>query len=150
MHSLGIKDIIIVVLAIIIIMAFLQTPSFDKVRRFHFVNTEMMVPSLYPNDVALIIEDSSFEDVKINDIIVFNRPLDDKVTFSRVVDTFSNVDGNNLIRTKGDAYASSIPGTDYPISKDKYIGKVDYYIPGLNRFVDYFSSYISHHIKLFI
>jgi signal peptidase len=34
-----------------------------------------------------------------------------------------------IITTKGDANPASIPGTDYPITKDDYIGEVVYVIP---------------------
>ena len=33
------------------------------------------------------------------------------------------------IRTKGDANPASIPGTDFPITEEEYIGKVAYVIP---------------------
>jgi len=33
------------------------------------------------------------------------------------------------LKTKGDANPSSIPGTDYPITEEEYIGKVAYVIP---------------------
>jgi signal peptidase len=38
---------------------------------------------------------------------------------------------NRIIRTKGDANPSSIPGIDYPIREQDYIGKVVYVIPGV-------------------
>ncbi|MCE9651515.1 MAG: signal peptidase I, partial [Nitrosarchaeum sp.] len=38
-------------------------------------------------------------------------------------------DNPKTIRTKGDANPGSIPGTDFPITKEDYIGKVAYVIP---------------------
>jgi signal peptidase len=38
-------------------------------------------------------------------------------------------DDPKTIRTKGDANPSSIPGTDFPITDEEYIGKVAYVIP---------------------
>ncbi|TAK19724.1 MAG: signal peptidase I, partial [Nitrosarchaeum sp.] len=38
-------------------------------------------------------------------------------------------DEPKTIRTKGDANPASIPGTDFPITKEEYIGKVAYTIP---------------------
>jgi signal peptidase len=35
-----------------------------------------------------------------------------------------------VVRTKGDANPASIPGTDYPIREDNYIGRVVYVMPG--------------------
>jgi signal peptidase len=40
-------------------------------------------------------------------------------------------DGERIVRTRGDANPASIPGTDYPIKQDDYIGKVIYVIPGI-------------------
>ena len=43
---------------------------------------------------------------------------------------FSIVEEDPLtIRTKGDANPTSIPGTDFPITEEEYIGKVAYVIP---------------------
>jgi signal peptidase I len=39
--------------------------------------------------------------------------------------------GQKVIRTKGDANPYSIPGVDYPIFQQNYIGKMVYVIPGL-------------------
>ena len=39
--------------------------------------------------------------------------------------------GNKVVVTKGDANPDSIPGIDYPIMHDNYIGKVVYVIPQL-------------------
>ena len=42
-----------------------------------------------------------------------------------------DADGERIVRTRGDANPGSIPGTDYPIRQDDYIGKVIYVIPGI-------------------
>ena len=66
--------------------------------------------------------------MKIGDIIVFDRPKDhDKVIVHRVV---AVVDDDPLtLRTKGDNNQNSMVGTDYPITKDEYIGTVVHVIP---------------------
>ena len=38
-------------------------------------------------------------------------------------------DEPKTIRTKGDANPASIPGTDFPITEEEYIGKVAYTLP---------------------
>jgi len=69
-----------------------------------------------------------FEDIDVGDIIVFNRPSGhDRVIVHRVVSIIE--DDAKTIRTKGDANPSSIPGTDYPVTEEEYIGKVAYVIP---------------------
>ena len=69
-----------------------------------------------------------FEDVKIGDIIVFDRPKDhDKVIVHRVVAVVD--DDPKTLRTKGDNNQRSIVGTDYPITEKEYIGTVVYVVP---------------------
>jgi hypothetical protein len=43
----------------------------------------------------------------------------------------NNKSSSRIIRTKGDANPSSIPGIDYPIREQDYIGKVVYVIPSV-------------------
>ncbi|KKL97963.1 hypothetical protein LCGC14_1829150, partial [marine sediment metagenome] len=50
------------------------------------------------------------------------------VIVHRVVELFENEEPYS-IRTKGDANPASIPGTDFPITEEEYIGKVAYVIP---------------------
>ena len=38
-------------------------------------------------------------------------------------------DNPKTIRTQGDANPASIPGTDFPITEEEYIGKVEYTLP---------------------
>jgi len=71
---------------------------------------------------------SPFEEVEVGDIIVFNRPSGhDRVIVHRVVSIIDN--DPFTIRTKGDANPASIPGTDFPITDEEFIGKVANVIP---------------------
>jgi len=89
----------------------------------HLISSGSMVPTLNVYDVVVIDEKTKFEDLLIGDIIVFNRPSGhDKVIIHRVV--FIIDDDPLTLRTKGDANPSSIPGSDFPISEEEYIGKV--------------------------
>ncbi|RMF31312.1 MAG: signal peptidase I, partial [Candidatus Nitrosothermus koennekii] len=64
-------------------------------------------------------------------IIVFHRPnIHDKIIVHRVIE-INEVNGVRVVTTKGDANPSVIPGTDYPITEDDYIGKVIFVIPKL-------------------
>ncbi|MEW6605157.1 MAG: signal peptidase I, partial [Thermoproteota archaeon] len=38
---------------------------------------------------------------------------------------------DRTVRTKGDNNPAPIPGTDYPIREDDYIGRVVYVVPGI-------------------
>jgi signal peptidase len=83
------------------------------------------------NDVLVVRNGGSWDTLHVGDIIVFNRPDgEDRVIVHRVAEISENSAGDRVIRTKGDANPASIPGTDYPIHKDNYIGKVVYVLPG--------------------
>jgi signal peptidase len=122
-----VKDIIIVVICIAIIWVGLRV-TFGTENPFYVVSSGSMVPNLNVFDVIVVNGNVAFDHLKIGDIIVFNRPAThDKVIVHRVAE-FLNKDPL-IIRTKGDANPGSIPGTDFPISKEDYIGKVVYVIP---------------------
>ena len=133
------KDIIIVVIGVLIIWMGLRV-VFGTENPFYVVSSGSMVPELQVFDVLVVqgidpmfcsffdsCEGTEFEKVRVGDIIVFNRPSGDRVIVHRVV-TIVNEDPFT-IRTKGDANPTSIPGTDFPITEEEYIGKVAYVIP---------------------
>jgi signal peptidase len=79
-------------------------------------------------DIIVITGHTPFEDVKVGDIIVFDRPKDhDKVIVHRVVAVVD--DDPKTLRTKGDNNQASIPGTDFPITEQEYVGTVVHVIP---------------------
>jgi len=122
-----VKDIIIVVVCVAVIWIGL-TAYFGAQNPFYVVSSGSMYPELAMYDIIVISGHALFEDVKIGDIIVFDRPKDhDKVIVHRVV---AVVDDDPLtLRTKGDNNQNSIVGTDYPITEEEYIGTVVHVIP---------------------
>ena len=121
------KDIIIVAIGVIVIWVGLQV-AFGTQNPFYVVASGSMIPVLQVYDVLIVQGHEPFEDIKIGDIIVFNRPSGhDRVIVHRVAAIID--DEPKTIRTKGDANPASIPGTDFPITKEEYIGKVAYVIP---------------------
>ena len=123
-----IKDIIIVGVGVLTIWIGLQV-VFGTENPFYVVSSGSMVPQLQVFDVLVVQGNDPFESVKVGDIIVFNRPAgNDRVIVHRVVEIFENEEPYS-IRTKGDANPASIPGTDFPITEEEYIGKVAYTIP---------------------
>ena len=122
-----VKDIIIVATCVAVIWIGL-TAYFGAQNPFYVVSSGSMYPELAMYDIIVISGHALFEDVKIGDIIVFDRPKDhDKVIVHRVV---AVVDDDPLtLRTKGDNNQNSIVGTDYPITEEEYIGTVVYVIP---------------------
>ena len=127
----AVKDVIIVVVGVAIVWLGLRV-AFDTSNPFYVVSSGSMVPTLNVNDV-LIVKDGGtmFQDVKVGDIIVFNKPdTMDRVIVHRIAEITGTGD-DRIIRTKGDANPASIPGTDYPITKQDFIGKVVYVLPGV-------------------
>ncbi|MBC8482796.1 MAG: signal peptidase I [Thaumarchaeota archaeon] len=122
-----VKDIIIVATCVAVVWIGL-TAYFGAQNPFYVVSSGSMYPELAMHDIIVISGHALFEDVKIGDIIVFDRPKDhDKVIVHRVV---AVVDDDPLtLRTKGDNNQNSIVGTDYPITEEEYKGTVIHVIP---------------------
>ncbi|MDH5415998.1 MAG: signal peptidase I [Nitrosopumilus sp.] len=122
-----IKDIIIVGVGVLVIWIGLQV-AFGTQNPFYVVASGSMIPVLQVYDVLVVQGHEPFEDIEIGDIIVFNRPSDhNRVIVHRVASIID--EDPKTIRTKGDANPASIPGTDFPITEEEYIGKVAYTIP---------------------
>ena len=100
---------------------------------FFVVSSGSMVPVLQVFDVMIVNANEPFEDVQIGDIIVFKRPTgQDRIIVARVD---AIIDEEPLtLRTKGDANPASIPGTDFPITEEEYIGTLTYVIPQFGYF----------------
>lgn len=123
----AIKDVIIVIVGVVAVWLILQA-VFGTPNPFYVVSSGSMEPVLNVYDVLIVQNGSTFDTVQRGDIIVFNRPeVHDRVIVHRIVDI--NERSERTITTKGDANPASIPGTDFPITKDDYIGKVVYVIP---------------------
>jgi len=121
------KDIVIVGAGVLVIWLGL-TLAFGTQNPFYVVASGSMIPELEVYDVLIVQGHKPFEDIEIGDIIVFNRPSDhNRVIVHRVISITD--DDPKTLRTKGDANPASIPGTDFPITQDEYIGKVEYIIP---------------------
>ena len=122
-----VRDIIIVAVCVAVLWtaiafgfgaqnSFLYSP-------FYVVASGSMYPELAMYDLIIISGHVLFEDVKIGDIIVFDRPKDhNKVIVHRVVAVVD--DDPKTLRTKGDNNQRSIVGTDYPITEEEYKGTV--------------------------
>jgi len=122
-----VKDIIIVAVCVAVLWIGL-TAYFGAQNPFYVVSSGSMYPELAMYDIIIISGHTLFEDVKIGDIIVFDRPKDhDKVIVHRVVAVVD--DDPKTLRTKGDNNQRSMVGTDYPITKEEYIGTVVHVIP---------------------
>ena len=122
-----VKDIIIVAVCVAVLWIGL-TAYFGAQNPFYVVSSGSMYPELAMHDIIVICGHMLFEDVKIGDIIVFDRPKDhDRVIVHRVVAVVD--DDPKTLRTKGDNNQRSIVGTDYPITEKEYIGTVVHVVP---------------------
>ncbi|MGI0024444.1 MAG: signal peptidase I, partial [Nitrososphaera sp.] len=126
----AVKDVVIVVAGVAIVWASLW--AYFGANPFFVVSSGSMEPVLKVNDVLIVRDGGSFNDLRVGDIIVFNRPDGgDRVIVHRIIEILEGRDGDRIIRTKGDANPSPIPGTDFPITKEDYIGRVVYVIAGI-------------------
>jgi len=122
-----VKDIIIVAVGVLVIWIGLQV-AFGTQNPFYVVASGSMVPVLEVYDVLIVSGHEPFEDIEVGDIIVFNRPSDhNRVIVHRVASIIQ--EDPKTIRTQGDANPASIPGTDFPITEEEYIGTVAYTLP---------------------
>ena len=122
-----IKDIVIVGVGVLVIWIGLQV-AFGTQNPFYVVASGSMIPVLEVYDVLIVQGHEPFEEIEVGDIIVFNRPSDhNRVIVHRVASILD--DDPRTLRTKGDANPASIPGTDFPITAEEYIGKVAYTLP---------------------
>jgi len=122
-----IKDILIVAIGVLVIWIGLQV-AFGTQNPFYVVASGSMIPALEVYDVLVVQGHEPFEEIGIGDIIVFDRPSDhNRVIVHRVVSIID--DEPKTVRTQGDANPASIPGTDFPITEEEYIGKVAHVLP---------------------
>ena len=122
-----VRDIVIVAVSIAIIWIGVQA-YFGTSNPFYVVSSGSMYPQLAMYDIIVVTGHAQFADVTIGDVIVFERPKDGaKVIVHRVVAEVG-VDPK-VLRTKGDNNQDSIPGTDFPITEENYLGTVAYVIP---------------------
>jgi signal peptidase I len=85
-----------------------------------------MEPFLKPNDMVSTSNSTPFDNLKIGDVIAFRASEGTEpngIIVSRVSDV-STFHDKKVFKTKGDANPYSIPGIDFPIFKENYIGKV--------------------------
>jgi signal peptidase len=124
-----VKDVIIVAVGVAAIWIGLQI-VFGTQNPFYVVSSGSMIPVLEVYDVLVVDGKVPFKEIQVGDIIVFNRPNGhDRVIVHRVVTILDEREESKTIKTKGDANPISIPGTDFPITDEEYIGKVAFVIP---------------------
>jgi signal peptidase len=97
---------------------------------FYDVASGSMIPNLNVHDYVIVSHNVPFNSLKVGDIIVFKTYGADEsgqhmIIVHRVAEIITDPsNGQKVIGTKGDANPDSIPGVDYPIFQQNYIGKV--------------------------
>jgi len=128
--------------AVIILLGFWC--AFGEFNPFYVVASGSMIPNLNINDYVIVSHNVPFNGLKVGDIIVFKTYGTDNsgqhiTIVHRVAEIVTDpINGQKVIRTKGDANPDSIPGADYPIFEKNYIGKVVHVIPKLGIITNVF------------
>jgi signal peptidase I len=157
------KKLLVLAISLISIISvfFVVTLSFGQGSKFYVVFSESMIPSINTGDIVIVAKEdqetiSSFNNLKIGDVIVFeprvstkpdNEP--DRMIVHRVVAIETDPNGTRLIKAKGDANPNSIPGVDFPITIENYIGRVTQVIHHLGvllMYVDLIARVLVHPI----
>ena len=114
-----------IVVGVILIISIGLVTSFLSQNSAYKIASGAMEPILKVNDSVIVDKTVPFDELEIDDIIVFLRPSGhDRTIIMRVVDITTDSEGEKIIRTKGDNNQASIPGTDFPITEKEYIGRV--------------------------
>ena len=98
------------------------------------LKSNSMFPTLRQDDMVIVDSNVSFASLKIGDIIAFKTyGTDDSGQHETIVHRIAEIatypsNGQRIIKTKGDANPGSVPGLDYPIFQQDYIGKVVYLV----------------------
>ena len=138
-----IKDIAIIVIGVVLIW-FAVKIVFNVDNPFYVVSSGSMIPVLNIGDILLVKDGNTFDNLKIGDIIVFNRPEGgDRVIVHRIIDMTDRF-GEKIIVTKGDANEGLIPGTDFPIREKDYIGTVAYVVPKVGLVLKYLNPPVNY------
>ncbi|QLH10819.1 signal peptidase I [Nitrosarchaeum sp. AC2] len=110
-----------VIIALSIVVFSLIDAEYVSIYR---VSTGSMSPAFEVGDIVLLDKKIAFDDLRVGDVIVFERPEGEyRIIISRIID-IDYTENQKTITTKGDANPASIPGTNFPIIKDNLIGKV--------------------------
>jgi signal peptidase I len=126
LHKLGLG--IIGILIITLLPSITVAGELSNASSFVIGNQDME-PYLKLNDTVISSNSTSFDNLKIGDIIVFRAP-EGKTEDGKpnvIVHRISEIGtffGKEVVRTQGDANNYSVSGIDFPIFEDNYIGKV--------------------------
>jgi signal peptidase I len=97
-----------------------------------YVASDSMAPLLTIGDIVAVESNVSFQDVRIDDIILFKEPVSPQERASTIISRVSEIlmDPHNesVLLTRGDANSGSIPGIDFPIYENNFMGIVNCFL----------------------
>ena len=116
--------------------SFMYAQTSAPVNSTYILTGTSMYPNIRSNDGVVVDTHFPFNNLSVGDIIVFNSYDTTNrgqhiVIIHRVIQIINDRQGDRIIGTKGDANPDSIPGIDYPVFQQNYIGKVVSVIPQL-------------------
>lgn len=112
--------------------------AFGTSTPFMVVVSNSMYPTLKINDI-IVVKSVSIDEVNIGDVIVFRSPLNPRTPIvHRVMDIVVDEQGAKMIITKGDRNPAPDPWT---ITEDLLIGKVVYVIPQIGAIPKVLNTY---------
>ena len=122
---------------IFLVTALVGPTYFDTVQEyasnFH-ASSGNMEPVIMKGEEIEIDRNVPFTETKIGDIIVFESSPDDRrLLASRIVEVME--EDPYTVRTQGDANPASLPGREYSITEDQYVGKVIMVYPDYPSFI---------------
>src|SRR5215467_16198852 len=128
--------ITLVLMTLVLMPAFIYAQTLTNDNSTYIMIGNSMSPSIRENDGMIVDSRFPFDKLNVGDIIVFNSygtsNSGQHITIiHRVAQIITDDQGDRIIRTKGDANPASIPGIDYPVFQQNYIGKVISVIPQL-------------------
>lgn len=81
---------------------------------------------------VVAVENLAFYDLRISDIIAFKEPVPDgevaDIVISRINEILIDSHDQIVLLTKGDANSGSIPGIDFPIYENNFVGRVSCFL----------------------
>ena len=135
-HLLSSNLITLALVCLILMPAFIYAQTHPADNSTYIMIGNSMSPSIRDNDGMVVDSRFPFDKLNVGDIIVFSSygttNSGQHITIiHRVAQIITDDQGDRIIRTKGDVNPGSIPGMDYPIFQQNYIGKVISVIPQL-------------------
>ena len=144
------KDVMPLILVILVVSGiwFGATTVIKNDTPFFVVSSGSMKPVLEVGDIIVVSGRNQYEDLKVDDIIVFTLPTDSKrVIVHRINSVDKEGERGIEIKTKGD----NNPNVDgWTVLKKNYIGTVVTSIPSVGKITIWLSPPVNYYIIFFV